>query len=477
MVSVRSYRAWLFAILAVALAVRLLAGMWWQQRLPVGKAFGFPDSESYWELGRRIAHGQPYEFGPERYAIFRTPGYPILLSGLFLIDDEPPVLCGRALSAVLGTIAVAGVASLARQLFDRRTALVAAGMAALYPEAIALSTFVLSEAPFCPLMVWQLVAWTKAWNQPSRANAGRSTQWAALAGILGGLATLMRPSWLLFAPFAGVIGLVMIAWQKRNATEGAAYRARLLRHLHLLIILLATMAMTMLPWWARNYLIAGRFVPTTLQVGASLYDGLSPQATGASDMRFVAPFVAEQRAADAQSPELRGTFEDRLDNRMKDASLAWARQNPGRVAELAWIKLRRMWSPLPNAAEFSGNLTRWALALTYTPVMVLAAVGAWRYARRDWPYLLCVLPAVYFTCLHVIFVSSIRYRQPAMLVLIVLAAGVLADWIAAWASKTERKRDGQAARRREDAGSSTSLCLSVSPSRILGVSPSLLLIG
>ncbi len=458
MVSVRSYRAWLFAILAVALAMRLIAGMWWQQRLPAGKAFGFPDSESYWELGRRIAQGQPYEFGPERYAIFRTPGYPILLAGLFLIDDEPPVLCGRALSAVLGTIAVAGVASLAKQLFGRRTALIAAGMAALYPEAIALSTFVLSEAPFCPLMVWQFVAWTKAWKSADTSLA-RMQGWAAIAGILGGLATLMRPSWLLFALFAGVIGVVAIAWQARNATEGVPYRAdaaegvsyrgRLLRHLHLLTILLATMAMTMLPWWARNYLIAGRFVPTTLQVGASLYDGLSPMATGASDMRFVAPFVAEQRAADAQSSELRGSFEDRLDERVKHASLAWARQNPGRVAELAWIKLRRMWSPLPNAAEFGGALTRSVLALTYVPVIVLAAIGAWRYGRRDWPYLLCILPAVYFTCLHVVFVSSIRYRQPAMLLLIVLAAAVLMELM--------DKREGEApAEPRGSAGASPS---------------------
>ena len=319
----------------------------------------------------------------------------------------------------------------------------------------------LSEAPFCPLMVWQLVAWTKAWNQHAHAsvergthqhahaNVGRGTQWAAIAGILGGLATLMRPSWLLFAPFAGVIGIVAIAWQVRNATEGVPYSAKLLRHLYLLTILLATMAMTMLPWWARNYLIAGRFVPTTLQVGASLYDGLSPLATGASDMRFVAPFVAEQRAADAQSSELRGTFEDRLDGRMKDASLAWARQNPGRVVELMWIKLRRMWSPLPNAAEFRGNLTRWVLALTYTPVFVLAAIGAWRFGRRDWPYLLCVLPAVYFTCLHVIFVSSIRYRQPAMLVLIVLAAAVLVELM--------DKREGEApAEPRGSAGASPS---------------------
>ena len=55
---------------------------------------------------------------------------------------------------------------------------------------------------------------------------------------------------------------------------------------------------------------------------------------------------------------------------------------------------------------------------------LLAVTGVWLFARRDWPYLLLILPAIYFTALHVVFVSSIRYRQPAMLPLIVLAVWI-----------------------------------------------------
>ena len=401
----------LLALLAAALGVRLAAGVWWQERLPEGKRFTFGDSESYWELGRAIAAGRPYEFGPHKLKAFRTPGYPLLLAGLFgFAGDDPPVIYGRFLSAILGTMAVGGIAALAWILFDARTAFIATFIATIYPEAIALSTFILSEAPFCPLMVAHLISWALAWKAIGRPQL---VGWSLVAGLAAGLATLMRPSWLLFTPFAGILGLAFVGQRGRQ--------------LVILGLMLLGLCTTMSPWWIRNYAVLGRFVPTSLQVGASLYDGLNPTATGGSDMRFVSRFEAEQLAADAQNQHLVGTFEERLDERMRRASIAWAANNPGRVAELIAIKFARMWSILPNAAEMQGWTMRLALAVTYTPIMILALVAAWRYARRDWPVALLLLPAVYFTCLHVVFVSSIRYRQPAMLPLIVLAAAVLAS--------------------------------------------------
>jgi 4-amino-4-deoxy-L-arabinose transferase-like glycosyltransferase len=440
MTSLKSNFAWkLAAILAVALVLRLAAGWWWQQRLPAGVKFGFGDSESYWELGRAIARGEPYEYGPDRLKIFRTPGYPALLAPLFWLREEPPIMWARAESAMLSTAAVAGVAWLARLLFDQRTALIAAAISAVYPEAIALGAFVLSEAPFAPLMVLNLVCWTLAW----KATGARGVIcWSLSSGVAAGLATLMRPSWLLFVPFAALAGAMSCA-SSRNATEGVPYRA-LRRQVGIAIITLVGLFLTMLPWWIRNYQVAGRFVPTTLQVGASLYDGLSPMATGASDMRFVGQFVAEQRAADAQpGADATGLFEDRLDRRMRRAAVDWATRSPGRVFRLAVHKFARMWSFVPNAGEFQSRWLRLALAMTYTPVIVLAAIGAWRFVRRDWPCLLCILPAVYLTCLHVIFVSSIRYRGPAMLPLIVLAAGAANDICRLKNPTTKGRRKGE----------------------------------
>ncbi len=411
------------ALLLLALGVRLGAGVWWQGRITPPSRFRFGDSESYWQLGQAIAQGNSYLYGEEKYQIFRTPGYPLLLAGLFTwvgdgrdAQHQPDVLWGRALSALLGTLAVVGVGLLAWKLFGPKTALAAAMGTALYPEAIALSVFVLSEAPFCPLMLGQLIAWSLAW----KSNELKSQIfWSILAGTAAGLATLMRPSWLLFTPFALLLG--MLAFTEKT------------KQLRIGLVAIFALSVTMLPWWVRNYQVAGRFVPTSLQVGASLYDGLSPKATGESEMSFVPLFVREQQLADQQTialgEPLKGIFEDRLDQRMKAAAILWAKEHPAAVLRLAGVKFLRMWSPLPNAAEFGSLSIRLTLALTYTPVLLLALWGAWKFALRDWPYFLCLIPAVYFTCLHVIFVSSIRYRQPAMLPLLVLAAAVIvAHW-------------------------------------------------
>lgn len=406
-----SHYARLACLLALALAVRVGADYWWQSRLPAGARFAFGDSDAYWTLGRQLARGEPYQYGSPDARVFRTPGYPLLLAGLFrAAGNEPPVMWARWLSAFLGTLAVAAVYGLGRQLFNPRTALIASSIAAVYPGAIADSVFVLSEAPFCPIMVAQLAAWAASWQA---ATTARANGLAALAGALAGAATLMRPGWLLFVPFGLAAGFV--------------FGPQRLKHLRLGAVMAAALALTMTPWWVRNWHVVGRFVPTTLQVGASLYDGLNPQADGSSEMSFVTKFEQEERDAERQAGGLEEPFEYRLDQRLRRAALSWAAAHPRRVAELAGIKFLRIWNVWPNDAQFRNSPLRLVTLGAYAPVLALGIWGAWKMRRRGWPVVLAWLPAVYLTLLHLVFVGSIRYREPAMLSLMVLSAAAISQ--------------------------------------------------
>ena len=410
MKSAASARATLMTLLCAAFVVRLAAGFWWQARLPDDVRFQFADSESYWILGQAIARGGPYQFGDDDARVFRTPGYPLALAGLFaVVGDDPPVMFARGLNALLGTLAVGGVYCLTLVLFNRITAAWAAALAAFYPGAIVTSTFVLSEALFCPLMLLQLILVVRAWKSPQRVP------FALFSGLVAGAATLTRPSWLLFLPFLFVVLVVISSERRRACLIGLAAMAGLV--------------LVMLPWWIRNYSVTGRFVPTTLQLGASLYDGLNPMATGASDMQFVPRFRRQELAEQDQASGQSDTFEYRLDRRLKRAAITWAGENPGRVLKLAVVKLARMWSPWPNAEEFQNPRLGLFVLVTYIPVAVVGIWGAVRFSRHGCAYVVCWIPAIYLTMLHVIFVSSIRYRQPAMLPLMVLAAGVVVTWL------------------------------------------------
>ena len=216
------------------------------------------------------------------------------------------------------------------------------------------------------------------------------------------------------------------------------------------LVMLVGLVVTMTPWWLRNYQLSGHFVATTLQAGESLYDGLNPEADGSSDLPTVNVFkqqlrdelradvITDERPADERHAGERPTdnnaamsiaaiveLEYRTDRALGRAAIDWASQHPGRVVQLAAVKLLRIWNVWPNEPRFRRLPVLLVVTVSYVPVLLAACFGVWKYSRHGWPYVLCWLPAVYFTALHVVFVSSIRYRDPAMLALIVLAAGVV----------------------------------------------------
>lgn len=383
--------------------------------------FEFGDSETYWKLGESIYHGQPYAYGPREYRVMRTPGYPFLLAMLMRVTGGAATPWdARLLSVALGVVAVLATYGLGRLVFDARVALLAAAIAAIAPCAVASSVFVLAEAPFIPVMLAQLACW---WMWLSANSAKRAMLFACATGALAGIGVLVRPSWLLFAP----LSLILMLWAYRHSSE--VRRLRVAPVIACLVVFAATVSV----WWVRNFQISGHFISTTLQAGPSLYDGWRPDADGATDMRFVEEFEA---LADKEIsiPRTGIQREIILDQRMSSAAWKWACENPLRVVQLAFIKLLRTWNVIPNFSEMQSPALRIGVLLGYAPVMLCAALGAWKFRTRGDVLLVCSLPAVYFSLLHMIFAGSIRYRQPAMFPLFVLSAAWIVSFLSSfWA--------------------------------------------
>lgn len=346
----------------------------------------------------------PYEYRSPEARVFRMPGYPALLAPIFLLfgPDASP-MWGRALSAVLGGATASLVAWWGSLLFDMRTGMLAGWITAFYPGAVAMGSFVLSEAPFMPLMVAHLALAAAAF-QAVTMRGGALLSIAAGCAAAG--AVYVRPSWLLFVPFALVCGVLLS--RKRLVVVAQSS------------IVAAMVCVCLAPWWIRNCRATSHFVPATLQVGISLKDGLNPNADGASDLERARNTVVDNKPV--------AETEWAQNQHYRDEAVHWARANPLRVLQLAGIKFVRMWNIIPNEPMFRSWPIKLGVAATFAPILILGCFGAWKYACLGWPYLLAILPAVYLTLLHMIFVASIRYREPAMLGLIVLAAAVIARW-------------------------------------------------
>jgi hypothetical protein len=432
-------------IAVVALLVRIAAAFYWQGLQEPGTYFRFGDSESYWILARTIADGSPYQYGSPDSKIFRAPLYPLFLSTCtYLIPagqgvSWAAVFAARLAGSLLGAGCVVAVMLLTKQLVGFQSknlpsksslgsvsAIIGAGLlATLYPGAIGMSVFILSEAIFCPLVLLSLFCVSRFLIVNHSEGQQSSWRWMLCAGALSGAACLARPSWSLWP--AILFPYVLLAMRKQEVVSiGDERNASWMKRCILACLAFCLgVCMVMSPWWIRNYGVTGEFVPTTLQVGASLYDGWHPGASGSSDegMAFVNAFIAEQHDEDRQriqsGESLRSTFEWRLDRRLKNAAIQWATENSSAACWLGLVKLGKTWSPVPVARELGSNAVRWFEGIGYTTIIGLAMFGVWDCRHRIGAWLF-LMPCVYFAVLHMFFIGSVRYRQPAVLILCVL---------------------------------------------------------
>ena len=118
-------------------------------------------------------------------------------------------------------------------------------------------------------------------------------------------------------------------------------------------------------------------------------------------------------------PDVESTLEWRIDRRLRDEAWAWASENPSDALRLGLVKFHKTWSPVPQAQELSNPLVKWWEAVSYLLILCMSAVGLHRMLRDGKWVDACfmALPCVYLALLHMVFIGSVRYRQPGVLVL------------------------------------------------------------
>jgi 4-amino-4-deoxy-L-arabinose transferase-like glycosyltransferase len=424
----------LWRILELALFTRLAAAAaveWYVRRRGTPLVCVFGDAQYYWALARTIREGTLYEvveWGDIPHFALRVPGYPAFLAACQTILGERP-LAARLVQAGLGVLTVWLIYRLTREITGKNessamttngpitgraegrpwtVALVAAALAAVHPHFVVMSVLILSEALFFPLMLVALWGMAAVWNATAAAQTAvsRRTLLVALGvGAASGTAILVRPSWAMFVP------LMLAAWSwSVVTTRGLSLHLRMLNAAQVAAVVLLGLGVVMSPWWFRNARVFRRFVPTAVWMGASLYDGLSPHATGASDMKFL------------ESPDIWPLDEVDQDRELTRRALVFVREQPGRALELAFFKLARYWSPWPNAEGFRSPLLAVVSTLVVAPLLALVALGLWARWPDPRAWVLLAGPLFYFCVLHLVFASSMRYRIPGELPAMSLAA-------------------------------------------------------
>jgi 4-amino-4-deoxy-L-arabinose transferase-like glycosyltransferase len=159
------------------------------------------------------------------------PLYSLYLSVFSWLGFDTP-LAHRLASCLLGVAAVVVVGLLARRVAGDRAGLIAAGLAAVYPQLWINDGMLISESMYVLFVGLVLLFAYRAWD---------SQRWpdVALLGAMIGLSSLTRPEAVVLVPLLGIPYLFA-----RRATFGHRLRLVVLMGLACLVVIL--------PWWVRN---------------------------------------------------------------------------------------------------------------------------------------------------------------------------------------------------------------------------------
>jgi 4-amino-4-deoxy-L-arabinose transferase-like glycosyltransferase len=382
----------LLAIVAAGVVIRVLYTLVEAPWPPPGL-----DDQFYFSaLPKLLADGEGF-IAPFRFAfrdqIIATaehpPLYSIVLAGpaeLGLTSPDAQRLAGAVFGA--GTIATVGL--LGRRLAGERAGLAAAGLAAVYATLIAADGALMSESLLGLFVALVLLA---AYRLVEAPTAGR----AATLGAVAGLAALTRGEALLLLP------LVLLPVLFRPA----GWRAALVAVLACLVVLT--------PWTARNWITFDRPVLVATNSGTAVA-GANCDAT-----------YYEDRLGGWWQPCIRehpGTNEAEHHSMALGDGVRYAADHLGRLPVVLAARVGRVWSlydPFQIPEGRSERVQKLGVMMFFL-LVPLAVAGALTLRRRGVGVWILLVPIIVVSVIALAVYGNLRFREPAELSLVVLAA-------------------------------------------------------
>lgn len=400
-------------ILLIALVFRVAWGMVALHRADDSTVLSLPDEQQYWLMAGSIhaGAGMRDELG---FRATRMPLYVSILS-VFAAFDEG-VVAAKVLHWFVGALGAALVACAGAALFGRTAGMTAGLLAAVDPFLVFTSSLLLTETFFVASLVG---LWWVAWPLVSADRSiGTLSRWIWL-GVMACLTVYLRVSSL--GLVLALVLLVVICHRGGHRAFAGA------------ILALATVVLGLCPWAIRNREVTGEWCWLTNRGGISLYDGVGPQADGSSDLGDIKQMAAVQGLSEAEWNRF-----------FMRESMASIREDPGRILRLACVKLRRLWNPFPNVDTHQSWFERLISAGWMIPLYACTVAGiVWwlfRQGRGGVPVVVfLMLPAIYLSLLHSVFVGSVRYRLGATPMMEMMAAWFV---VTAWSRLRGHDRTG-----------------------------------
>jgi hypothetical protein len=327
--------------------------------------------------------------------------------------------------ALLGVGLVAAIALLARAIGGDRVGLVAAGIAAVYPNIWMNDGLIMSETL---AMLLTVVALLLVYQILARPSLGR----VAALGIVCGLAALTRAELVLYLPLLA-LPVVWLALRGRRRALLAAGA----------VVVLTTVAVVG-PWVVYNL---ARFEEPVL---VSTNDGTALLGSSCHDAYYGTHVGLWSLRCIGSTPP--PGDESQVSRVYRDRAFDYIGDHLGRLPVVALARVGRLWSvwnPVDTVRFNEGEgRPAWAsvAGMAALAVLVVAAVvGVLALRRRRvavWPLL---VPIVVVTFSAVVFYGQPRLRAPAEPSIVVLAAVGVVSWL-------DARRRTQTSTTDEDAG-------------------------